>query len=377
MVPDFDIAIVGAGIVGLAHALAARRAGLRVIVLDREAQAVGASVRNFGFVTVTGQEDGATWRRAKRSRNVWAEVAPQANIAVEQEGLLISARRPAAMTVLEAFAATTMGEACRLLSADAARQRCPMLTESPLAGALWSPHELRVDPRDAIPKLAAWLEASHGVTIRRRVAVSRVEPGLIETGDGPVRAARCVVCPGDDLATLFADRLAVHDVTRCKLQMLRTVPQPTEWRLPGAVMSDLSLIRYLGYARLPEAQALRAQLEREEPRALRHGVHLIVVQSADGSLVIGDSHDYAPSPDPFAAEEIDAVIMGEARAVLDLPRPEIAQRWTGTYASAPGRAMLVDRPAERVRLVVVTSGTGASTAFAIAEEVVAEMMEEA
>jgi hypothetical protein len=35
--------------------------------------------------------------------------------------------------------------------------------------------------------------------------------------------------------------------------------------------------------------------------------------------------------------------------------------------------MLIDRPAERVRIVIVTSGTGASTAFGIAEEVLAEL----
>ena len=50
----FDVAIVGAGICGLGHALAAARRGMRVVVIDRDAQANGASVRNFGFVTVTG-----------------------------------------------------------------------------------------------------------------------------------------------------------------------------------------------------------------------------------------------------------------------------------------------------------------------------------
>jgi len=65
---QFDLAIVGAGIVGLAHALAAIRRGLSVVVIDRDAQANGASVRNFGFITVSGQERGQVWRRAKRSK---------------------------------------------------------------------------------------------------------------------------------------------------------------------------------------------------------------------------------------------------------------------------------------------------------------------
>ena len=155
--------------------------------------------------------------------------------------------------------------------------------------------------------------------------------------------------------------------------MLRIAAQPPGWRLPGAVMSDLGLVRYLGYAELPEAGALRRRLEAEQAEWLANGVHLIVVQSADGSLVVGDSHHYDPTPDPFAPDAVDRLITAELAAVLDLPRPEIAERWTGTYASAPDRLMLVDRPSDAVRLVVVTSGTGASTAFAIGEEVVGEL----
>lgn len=41
---SYDLAAVGAGVIGLACALAAARRGQRVIVLDRDAQASGASV---------------------------------------------------------------------------------------------------------------------------------------------------------------------------------------------------------------------------------------------------------------------------------------------------------------------------------------------
>src|ERR1700755_611156 len=98
----FDLAIVGAGIVGLAHALAAVRRGLRVVVIDRDAQANGASVRNFGFITVSGQERGQVWRRAMRSRDVWLEVAAPAGIEIIQRGLVVVARRPEARSVIEA-----------------------------------------------------------------------------------------------------------------------------------------------------------------------------------------------------------------------------------------------------------------------------------
>src|SRR5688572_29477255 len=116
----FDVAIVGAGIVGLAHALAAARRGKRVIVIDRDVHANGASIRNFGFITVTGQQAGACWQRAMRSRDIWADVASKADIAIEHEGLCVVARRPEAKHVLEAFLETEMGRACRMLTAQEA-----------------------------------------------------------------------------------------------------------------------------------------------------------------------------------------------------------------------------------------------------------------
>src|ERR1700679_3617043 len=98
----FALAVVGAGIGGLAPAFAVAPRGLRVIVIDRDAEANGASVRNFGFVTVTGQERGTMWQRARRSREVWREVAAAANIPILQTGLWMSARRPESVDVLEA-----------------------------------------------------------------------------------------------------------------------------------------------------------------------------------------------------------------------------------------------------------------------------------
>jgi FAD dependent oxidoreductase TIGR03364 len=367
---DFDVAIVGAGIVGLAHALAARRRGFSVVVIDREARPIGASIRNFGFVTVTGQRRGETWARARRSAEVWDEIAPRAGIAIEHRGLVLLARRPEAQAVLEAFCVTEMGEACALLTAAEVAERFPDLKPESLCAALQSPHDLRVESRTAIPKLITWL-ASIGVTFRFSTAVRAIAAPVVETARGEeVRAETILVCPGDDLATLFPDLIAAHGVTRCVLQMLRL--ESPGWRLPGAVMSDLSLVRYRGYADLAESAPLRARLEADQADALTHGVHLIVVQSEDGSLVVGDSHHYAASPEPFAARAVEQIILREAQDTLGCA-PAVRDRWIGTYGSAD-RDMFRASPAPNVHMVMVTSGTGASTAFGIAEETFATLM---
>jgi hypothetical protein len=146
------------------------------------------------------------------------------------------------------------------------------------------------------------------------------------------------------------------------------------FKLPASLMSDLGLGRYAGYAALEAAAPLKARLAAEQPDHLEHGVHLIVVQSADGSLVVGDSHQYAATPDPFGQEDVDALILEEFRAALGIAPPTILERWIGTYASAADKAAFIDAPAAAVRLAIVTSGAGASTGFAIGEEVVASLL---
>ena len=367
---QFDLAIVGGGIVGLAHALAASRLGLSVVVIDRDPQATGASIRNFGFVVVSGEERGSVWQRAMRSRDVWLDVAGHAGIEVLQRGSIVVARKSAALAVIEAFLKTEMGAGCELLSPAELARRQPQLDSQDFQGALWSPHEIRVESKGAIPRLADWLATEHGVNFRRGTAVQRIELPVIETSRGAIRAGKVVVCPGDDFATLFPERIAAYNVTRCKLQMLRLADPG--FRLSAPVLSDLSLARYAGFAALPEAAALKHLLATDEKAAVDNGVHLIVVQSADGSLVVGDSHHYGTALDPFASDIVDEIILKEYCKVFTRAQPKVIARWTGTYASAD-RTMFVDEPGPDIRLVMITGGNGASTAFAIAEEVVAEL----
>lgn len=359
----YDIAIIGAGIVGLAHALMAVRRGLRPVLIERNAAPTGASIRNFGFVTVTGQGEGDTWRRALRSRDIWQEIAPQAGIDILQRGLLVTAQRPEAMAVLEAFAAHEMGQDCRLLTTDAVYAHYAGVGDG-LQGALYSPHDLRVESRTAIPLLVRWL-ADNGVDFHFDTAVLRIEGKDVVTPQGRIRAASVVVCPGDDLTGLYPDIYADRAVTRSQLHMMRLASPGFDIGCPR--MSDLSLVRYRGYAERPQSAALAEILHREQPDHLAAGVHLIVTQGADGSLIVGDSHHYGRAPEPFYDAAIEALILDEFRRVLGIEPPPVVERWLGTYASAAPDLMRVS-PDERVRLVVVTSGTGASTAFGIAEE---------
>jgi FAD dependent oxidoreductase TIGR03364 len=286
---------------------------------------------------------------------------------------VLAARLPESEAVIEAFLRTEMGEGCQRLTAEQAQLHVPCLRPDAARLALYSSHEVRVESRLAVPLVARYLAERHGVAFLWNTSVIAVEaPRLVTAAGGVIEAETVIVCPGDEYTALFPERIAAYGVTRCKLQMMRVRPAAPV-ALRTAVMSDLGLGRYLGYAELPEAVALKARLDTDMMAQRENGIHLIVTQSADGSLVVGDSHHYATTPDPFGSDEVDRLILDEFDAVLDLPGRTVSEHWIGTYASAPDRWRFTDRPSDAVRIVVVTSGCGASTAFGIGEETIDDL----
>jgi len=369
---QFDLAVVGSGILGLAHAYVAAKAGKRVVVIERDPRANGASIRNFGFITVTGQERGESWRLARRTRDVWAGAAKEAGLRVEQNGLYLTARSTEAVSVIEAFLKTEMGEGCRLLSANEFRNLADGLGGGDLKGALFSPHEIRVESRNAIPAFAEWLKEWLGVSFLMETVAFETTPPRLRTSRGIVEADAVVVCPGVDFVTLYPQRIAKYALRQCRLSMMKLADPGL--RLPGALMSDLGLVRYRGYGALPEARALEAKLRKEQPGHFEHGVHLIAAQGADGHLIVGDSHHYDYLPAPFAPADAERDILDEYERATGRAAPPVLERWTGVYAVASDRTYLTDTPEPNVRIVIVTSGTGASTGFGIAEKVLADLL---
>lgn len=366
---EYDVVVVGAGIIGLATAYVAAKQNLTVAVVERDPQNIAASIRNFGFVTVSGQRRGKHWQRALYTRKIWADIAPKAGIKVLHHGLHMLAQRQEALDVAHAFLTTEMGEGCCLLSAAEIAKQAPYLQAG--AGVFYSPHELRIESKDAVGQLAKWLVETQGITFYNQTTVHAVELPNIKTSRGTLKAQKCIVCPGSDLSSLYPDVFAQAKAKLCTLNMLRVMPEKP-FQLNAAVMSDLSFARYDGFAQLPEGQKLGQLLDKEQVNERKTGVHLIVVQSADGSLVIGDSHDYANRELPFRDTYVDDLILQEFQRIMNIGKVTPIQHWLGVYPSADDVVFMAS-PEPGVVVGTITGGTGASTCFAFAEELVTEV----
>jgi len=370
---ETDVCVVGAGIVGLAHAHEARRRGLRVVVLDRDERAVGASVRNFGHLIFTGVGDGEPQRCAAISRGRWLELGKRAGLHLVEAGTLVVARAPDELAVLEAVARDPERRA-RMLTAAEVAALAPIPTDK-VIGGMHATQDLRVDPRAAAAGLADLLSQDPGAQIEWGTQVHDVEEGAVYTRRLIVRAPRIVVCPGPDYRSLPpALRRGLGPMTLCQLQMLRIAP-PAGRRYEPALATGLSLIRYPAFALRPEAAELRVRIEREKPELVERGIHLLVTQLPDGDLVIGDTHTYGDTLAPFGEERLYDLLLREARALLGF-EPEIRQRWHGIYPTVRTRDagnFHITAPLPGVRVVENVAGIGMTLSFGQAPAVLDDL----
>jgi FAD dependent oxidoreductase TIGR03364 len=369
---ETDVCVVGAGIVGLAHAHEARRRGLTVVVLDRDDRAVGA---NFGHLFFTSVADGDAQRCAEISRERWLELGRRARIFMAEAGTLIVARHRDELAVLEGVAEDPTRHA-RMLTAREVADLAPIPTDG-LVGGFHATQDVRVDPRAAVAGLAALLAQDQGARLEWGTHVHDVEEGLVHAGRLRVRARAIIVCPGPDYRALPPVlRRELGPLTLCQLQMLR-LAAPTGRRYEPALATSLSLIRYPAFAAQPSTAELRTRLEVEKGELIERGIHLLVTQLPDGDLVVGDTHTYADTLAPFGEERLYRLLLDEARALLGI-EPEVRQRWHGVYPavrSPEAGNFHITAPLPGVRVVENVAGIGMTLSFGQAPAVLDELLD--
>jgi FAD dependent oxidoreductase TIGR03364 len=356
-----DLIIVGAGIVGLAHAYEAHRRGLSVMVLERDERAVGASVRNFGHVCTTGQS-GQGLEYAREARERWLHLSEVVGFPIEQQGTVVVARTTDELAVLEEFAGHRAPDEVAALSPQQLEQRLGWLPPGTVGGSLMT-RDLRVDPRAAVPAIAAWLQ-EQGVDIRFGVNVGHIADGTVLTSVGSFGASHVVHCVGHDVDRLFPAIGARYQIQRCRLQMFEVAP-PVGDPIGPAVLTGTSLLRYGGFAGMPSARRVQGAFSDEQPELLEIGLNLMVTQRPDGSMVLGDSHHYERTNPPFDDESVATILLREGERLFGQPIT-VRKRWRGVYASSSLTDFVIESADARTHVVSVTSGIGMTTGLGLA-----------
>ncbi|WP_313823368.1 TIGR03364 family FAD-dependent oxidoreductase [Citricoccus sp.] len=357
-----DLLVIGSGIIGLATAYRAHQQGQTVRVIDSNDRPVGASIQNFGHACFTGQDD-LIQPVAERARSGWLEAAREVGFWAAESGTHLPAMTELEHQVLREFAEHRGPEQVRLLARDdvAGRIGHPGL---PAIGGAHLPLDLRVNPREVAPAVARWLSA-RGVDFVWETRVTALADGSVQTSRGDYTARQVVACPGDQLGQLFPEVAARHGVRVCTLVM-SLIERPAAVPADLALLTGTSLARYDGFGAMPSSGALRRELVEREPDLVGCIANLMVTGIPDG-LLIGDSHAYAHSPEPFIDEDVARLLLDRAGAILGIETPVVRQRWLGRYADSASTNLILERPDDRTTVAVVTSGIGMTLSFGIAD----------
>ncbi|WP_228479897.1 TIGR03364 family FAD-dependent oxidoreductase [Microbacterium abyssi] len=364
-----DLVVVGAGIVGLGAAYAAARRGLRVIVVDRTAGPIGATIRNFGHLCI-GAQTGLAREFADTARETWLRLATDAGFWLRESGTLIAARQGDELAVLERASADG---GVRMLTAEELRRHAPLRADAVVGGARIA-SDLQTDPREAASAIVRHLVAL-GVEFRFRTAVTAVSGIRVETTRGAIDAGRVVVAINHDLDQLLPDLAERVGVVRCALDMMRvsaTMPRT----LDAPLLTGWSLLRYGRFGSYRETTALRERMHAERPDLAALDLNQMYTQLPDGSLILGDSHSRGIQPAPFQPEAAFDAFLEEARALFEMEGIRVIERWQGVYASGPDE-FLIEEPEPGLHVIAATTGIGMTCGLGLAEHTLRTAIERA
>ncbi len=226
--PAVDVAIIGAGIIGVSTAYALAQAGVRVAVFEKGAVACEQSSRNWGWVRTLGR-DLPEVPLALRANRLWGEIQDKVDVGFRRSGILYLQESDADAAGHQAWidGARAYGIDARLLGSREARGLLPQTARN-WTGAMYSANDGVAEPQLAAPAIAALARAA-GAQILEGCAVRGVELAAgrisaVVTERGRV-AAQAVLVAAGAWSRLFCGNLGA-DFPQLKVRgsVLRTTP---------------------------------------------------------------------------------------------------------------------------------------------------------
>ena len=366
MKDNYDLIVVGGGVLGTFHAYHAQKKGLKVAIIEQNNKPQGATVRNFGQVVPSGMN--TKWQAyGRESLKIYKEIQSTFDISVRQEGSVYIASNDDEVQLLEELVDInkTNEYTSRMLTKEECLINYSGLKKSYVKAGLFFPEEIMVEPRIMINKLHEFMKTL-GLHLFMNTKVIGCETvnnivHLTTSSNETYKALKVIICNGSDFKTLYPSLFNESDLIVSKLQMMQTKPQQN-FRLKSSILTGLSIRRYEAFE---ECKSYKNIKEKENPNSFekKWGVHILFKQALDGSVIIGDSHEYATA---FAMDDlgfnlnmdIDKFIINEAKKIIDLPNYEIENRWYGMYSQCKTKDIYEHTIDQNIHIVTGIGGKG-------------------
>ncbi|MDQ8013688.1 MAG: TIGR03364 family FAD-dependent oxidoreductase [Flavobacterium nitrogenifigens] len=367
MKDKYDLIIIGSGVLGTFHAYHALLKGMSVAVLEKNSKPEGATVRNFGQVVPSGMD--RKWQNfGKESLKIYKDIQSQFDISIRQNGTIYLASNEEEMQLIEELHEINISNdyESNLLTKEQCLAKYSGLRANYCTGGLFFPQEVTVEPSMMIHKLHQYMTANLGVDLFMNTTVVHTEDRsneVIATSSTGLeyKASKIIICNGSDFKILYPEIYNNSDLIVSKLQMLQTKPQQN-YKLDGSILTGLTIRRYESFEECKSYAAIKAK-ENPESFEKKYGVHILFKQALDGSVILGDSHEYASAKeiDSLGFDlnmDIDHFMIEEAKKIIDLPTYEIQSRWFGMYAQCKTKDIFEHTVGENIHIITGIGGKG-------------------
>lgn len=363
----YDAVIVGGGVLGTFHAYHALELGLKVCLVEKDAYPRGATTQNFGQVVPSGMN--SKWQKfGRESLEIYKGIQSQFDISIRQNGTVYLASNEGEEQLLVELRSINSGNdyASKMLTKQECLSKYPGLRKDYVVAGLFFPEEVTVEPRTMIHKLQKYLMEQKGLDIKFDFSVVSCEAGeewvsvQSTTGD-EIFGKKVIVCNGAEFKNLYPELFANSDLEVSKLQMMQTKPQKN-YELKGSILTGWSIRRYEAFHECPSFAGIKEK-EPKDSLQKKWGVHILFKQAADGSVILGDSHQYA---DVNRVEDlgydldmdIDNFMIDEAKKIIDLPTYQIQNRWYGMYSQCKNSDIFQKTIDHNIHVVTGIGGKG-------------------
>jgi FAD dependent oxidoreductase TIGR03364 len=366
----YDLIVVGAGNLGTFHAYHALLKGKSVLMIEKDSEPMEATVRNFGQVVPSGQALEDWFEYGRESLGIYKNIQSKFDISVRQNGTYYFASDDQEMKLLEETRALfkLRNYESSLLNRKSCYERFPNLNTDYYKGGLFFPDEISVEPKTMVHRLRKFLIQDLGLEFMNNTVVKNceIDKGLckVQTADNQLfYAEKVAICSGYEFKTLFPEIFRQSQMKICKLNMMQTFPMP-EIKLKGNILSGLSIRRYDSFKSCVSYKNLIAPAWQKPYQ--QWGIHLLFKQAVDGSIIIGDSHEYAEVDNnaqlPIGVNmEINELILKEAQKIMTLPHWKIQNYWAGYYAQALDGGVFEHEIVNKIYISTGIGGKGMTT----------------
>lgn len=348
----WDIAIIGAGIVGAACAAACAAKGLRTAIVEAGVIGGGATAAGMGHIVVM-DDSPVQLALTSYSQSLWRELSSRlpGDVEFEQCGTLWVASDEEEMGEVHRKQSlyASVGVTTQVLDSTALAEAEPHLRR-PLPGALLVPSDAVLYP----PCAAGYLiqEAVHqGARVFAPHKVLSARAGVVRLDNNTeLRAARIVIAGGADTTDLLAEL----PIRKRKGHLVITD------RYPGFVRHQLVELGYLKSAHSLTTDSVAFNIQ---PRKT-------------GQVLIGSSRQY-DAKDSTVDHKVVVDMIDRARTFIpELGSLSAIRIWTGFRAATPDRLPLIGQwPGDdSLFLAAGHEGLGITTSLGTAQLLVDHML---